>query len=159
MKLNVAKEVAALNKMATGELKARYAELFGEETRTGNRAWLVKRIAWRIQVVAEGDISERARRRAEELANDADLRVLPPADDQTESKPKTLPFSPDKRLPTPGTVITRQYKKQTLRVTVGKDDFEYEGESYPSLSAVAKKITGSHCNGFLFFGLTKGAKR
>lgn len=163
MKLNISKEVAALNKMATVELKTRYVELFGEAPRTGNRVWLVKRIIWRMQAVAEGDISERARRRAEELANDADLRVLPPANiDElaaTPETPKTLPFAPDKRLPAPGSVITRQYKKQTLRVAVRSDGFEYEGESYPTLSAVAKKITGSHCNGFLFFGLTKGAKR
>lgn len=163
MKLNIAKEVATLNKMATGELKARYAEVFGEATRTGNRPWLVKRIAWRIQALAEGDLSERARRRAEELANDADLRVVPPADNKltvAETKPrKTLPLAPDKRLPAPGSVIARKYKMQTLRVTVRANGFEYEGELYPSLSAVAKKITGSHCNGFLFFGLAKGGKR
>jgi hypothetical protein len=39
--------------------------------------WLVKRIAWRMQALAEGDLSERARRRAAELANDADLRLSP----------------------------------------------------------------------------------
>jgi len=163
MKLNIAKEVATLNKMATGELKARYAEVFGEATHSGNRVWMVKRIAWRLQAKAEGDLSERARQRAAELANDSDLRVVPPADANATVKSsmpsKALPFTRDKRLPAVGSAITRQYKGQTLRVVVRADGFEYDGESYPTLSAVAKRITGSHCNGYLFFGLTRGGKR
>src|SRR5262249_6209393 len=78
MHLNVGKEVAALQRMTVKDLRARYAEVFGEETPAHNKAWLVKRIAWRIQALAEGDLSERARRRAAELACDADLRLNPP---------------------------------------------------------------------------------
>jgi len=75
MHLNVGKEVAALQRMTVRELRERYAEVFGEETPADNKAWLVKRIAWRLQVLAEGDLSQRARRRAAELANDADLQL------------------------------------------------------------------------------------
>jgi hypothetical protein len=66
----------------------------------------------------------------------------------------------DKRLPPPGSVITRIYKGQTFQVRVLVAGFEFAGTTYPSLSAVAKAITGSHCNGFLFFNLTstKGTK-
>lgn len=64
MNLNVGKEVAALQRMTVRELRTRYAEVFGEVTRAGNKAWLVKRIAWRLQSLAEGDLSERARQRA-----------------------------------------------------------------------------------------------
>jgi hypothetical protein len=78
MALNVAREVAALQRHKAKDLRARYAEVFGETTRTMNRAWLVKRIAWRLQALAESDLSERARRRAAELANDAHLRLNPP---------------------------------------------------------------------------------
>jgi hypothetical protein len=78
MTVNVGKELAALQRLTIKELKARYADLFGELTNAANRAWLVKRIAWRLQALAEGDLSERARRRAAELANDADLRLSPP---------------------------------------------------------------------------------
>jgi hypothetical protein len=59
----------------------------------------------------------------------------------------------DPRLPSPGTQVTRKYKGRTLVVTVLPDGFEYDGERYKSLSAVAKAITGSHMNGFRFFGL------
>jgi hypothetical protein len=65
----------------------------------------------------------------------------------------TLRFPQDDRLPPPGTVITRKYKGEVLQVRVQPDGFEYEGAVYTSLSAVAKAITGSHCNGYLFFRL------
>ena len=83
MQVNVAKELAALEAMTVNELRAKYAQVFGEETRVGNKAWLVKRVIWRLQALAEGDLSERARRRAAELAQDADLRLSPPRQKQT----------------------------------------------------------------------------
>jgi hypothetical protein len=161
MSINVGKEVAALHRMAVKDLRTRYAEVFGEETRTGNKAWLVKRIAWRLQALAEGDLSERARRRAAELANDADIRLSPPkakpasqgAGERTQTT--SLRIKGDTRLPLPGTVIKREYKGETLQVKVLPKGFEFEGEVYKSLSAVAKAITGSHCNGYLFFRLNQ----
>src|SRR4051794_36268824 len=152
MSPNVARELAALQRLTLPQLRARYAEVFGETTNANNRVWLVKRLAWRLQALAEGDLSERARQRARELANDADLRLNPP---------KTIPLpvpaetpaprsQNDDRLPPAGTVLTRSYKGRVLQVKVLADGFEYDGQVYPSLSAVAKAITGSHCNGFLF---------
>ena len=161
MDLNVGKEVAALQRMTVKELRARYAEVFGEETLAQNRAWLVKRIAWRLQALAEGDLSERARRRAAELACDDDLRMYPPVPTPVavaEPEPaatatRTLPFKQDNRLPPPGTLLTREYKGRTYQVRVRPDGFDYDGQVYRSLSAVAKAITGSHCNGYFFFRL------
>jgi Protein of unknown function (DUF2924) len=66
MHVNVAKEVAVLRAMSVGELRVRYAEVFGEPARTGHKVWLIKRIVWRLQALAEGGLSERARRRAAE---------------------------------------------------------------------------------------------
>jgi hypothetical protein len=73
MTLNLARAVAALERLGVAALRRRFAELFGEPTRAGNKTWLVKRLAWRLQALAEGDLSERARQRAAELAQDADL--------------------------------------------------------------------------------------
>jgi hypothetical protein len=161
MPLNVGKEVAALQRLSTTELRAKYAEVFAEATAANNRPWLIKRIAWRLQALAEGGLSERARQRATELACDADLRLNPPrvkpvttAPERTQSA--VLPFAADGRLPPPGTILTRVYKGTTLRVTVLRHGFEFEGEVFGSLSAVAKAITGSHTNGYLFFRM--GAK-
>ena len=165
MAMNVGKEIAALHRMTVRELRLKYAEIFNDETRTGNKAWLVKRIAWRLQAMREGGLSERARQRAAELANDADIRMSPP-----KAKPAATPteqytvttsirFGNDERLPMAGTVLTRDYKGQKIQVRVLEGGFEYEGEVYRSLTAVAKKITGTHTNGFLFFRLQKEGVR
>ncbi len=155
MALNVTKEVAALKRMSVKELRDRYAVVFGDATVTGNKPWLVKRIAWRLQALAEGDLSARAKARAAELARDADLRLTPPRAKTAATEPRTITgtVTLDRRLPPPGSVITRRYKGSAIQVKVLADGFEFEGEVYGSLSAVAKAITGSHCNGFLFFRL------
>ena len=161
MNLNVGKELAALRRMSVNELRSRYADVFGEMTNTRHKDWLVKRVIWRIQATAEGDLSERARQRAAELANDADLRRRPPnpattaSDAPTAAKTAGLRNNTDSRIPLPATIITRVYKGETIQVKVLPRGFEYEGEVYKSLSAVAKKITGTNCNGYLFFNLTK----
>jgi len=165
MALNVAKEVAAMRMMTVPELRRKYVKVFGEECRSRHKRFLIKRIIWRMQANAEGDLTERARQRAEELANDADLRVQAPrrtnmtADDGTPraSVTGTVACPTDSRLPMPGNVLTREYKGRTVRVTVLQDGrFEYEGEAYRSLSAIAKAVTGSHWNGYYFFGLKNG---
>lgn len=162
MSLNVGKEVAALQRMTVRELRTRYAEVFGEETRASNKPWLVKRIAWRLQSLEEGDLSDRARQRAAELANDADVRLSPPKAKPTPTSASAkrtnataLIEKGSDRLPPPGTTLTREYKGQTLQIKVLQAGFEFDGEVYKSLSAVAKAITGQHCNGYHFFRLGK----
>jgi hypothetical protein len=157
-KPTLARELAALDRMTVLELRDKYATVFGEPAASGNRAWLVRRVGWRLQALAEGDLSERAKARAAELARDADIRLSPPADRPTpaaESARATAPAAAlDPRLPAVGTVLTRKYKGGVVRVKVQPDGLEYDGQLYGSLSAVAKAVTGSHCNGYLFFRLT-----
>src|SRR2546421_13105057 len=99
MHVNVPKEVAALKAMTVAELRVRYAQVFREATQVGHKTWLVRRIAWRLQALAEGDLSERARRRAAELANDADLRLLPPRSGQAIPNGKISRAKPDECAP------------------------------------------------------------
>lgn len=160
MSLNITKEVAALEQMTVGQLQDRYVEVFGEPVRTRHQRYLIRRIAWRLQANAEGGLSERALRRAEELAQDADVRLMPPRwatvanqEHPVGSSVVRVPVAKDPRLPPPGGQVTRQYKDRTITVTVLADGFEYLGERYRSLTAVAKAITGSHMNGFRFFKL------
>ena len=165
MSPEITREVAALERMTVGQLRTRYAEVFGEPTAANHKGWLVKRIAWRLQALAEGDLSERARRRAVELANDADLRMNPPKVKVMATEIAgpvvngTLTEKADDRLPPPGTVITRPYKGAVLQVKVLANGFGYQGEVYKSLSAVAKAVTGQHVNGFAFFRLAKEVAR
>ena len=158
MHLDLAAEIAALPRLRVSELRARFAVLFGESTPSHNKVWLVKRIAWRLQAQAEGDLSQRARQRAAELAADADLRLsAPPSDAMTATpdQPPALRVPADERLPRPGTILSRRYKGRTLQVEVLDHGFACDGQVYRSLSAVAKAVTGSHCSGHFFFGLAK----
>jgi hypothetical protein len=161
MSLNVGKELAVFERMTAKQLRTRYAEVFGEETRAHNRPWLIKRIAWRLQVLAEGDLSERARQRAAELACDADLRMSPPRVapvKHAESAPTRSGqpcIAADDSVLVPGSIISRDYKGQNYQVLVRPNGFEFDGEIYRSLSAIAKKITGQHCSGNYFFRLPK----
>jgi hypothetical protein len=117
---------------------------------------LIKRIVWRLQALAEGDLSERARKRAAELANDADLRLKPSKSAPVvSSNHASAPSSqqPDNRLPPAGQTLRRLYKGRIVHVRILPKGFEFEGMVHQSLSAVAKAITGSHTNGYLFFQL------
>ena len=168
MALNIDRELRRLRQMTVRELKEQYVEVFGEETRSCHKTFLVKRIAWRMQANEYGGLSERARRRAEELADDADLRIRAPkgfASEQGQQVPdaphertttRTFKPSRDSRLPMPGTVLTREYNGSTVAVMVLADGFQHEGQVYRSLTAVARAVTGAHWNGFHFFGLGKG---
>ena len=159
MPLDVAQELTTLRGLTIGELRHKYAELFGEPTRTGNKVWLVRRLVWRLQALAEGGLSERARQRASELAHDADLRLSPPRTSKNVATASNdslrLGLRGKHRLPPPGTVLVRPYKGQTLQVRVLAKGFAHEGKTYRSLSAVAKAITGSHCSGHLFFHINE----
>ena len=154
---NIQATITTLERMTVAQLQAKYLEVFGEPSRSGNRGFLIKRIGWRIQSQAEGSLSERAKRRAEELARDADIRTTIPKARETEARAMKqtvkVPTAHD-RLPIPGTILTRKYRGQQIEVKVLANGFEHEGQTYRSLSAVAKVVTGSHWNGLLFFGLT-----
>jgi len=160
------KEIQGLSRMTVGELREKYLDVFGEETRSYHKEFLRKRIAWRVQALAEGDLSERARRRAEELANDADLRIRTTRDPaergSADVKKRTVTSwasgSGDPRLPLAGTLLAREFQGRDIVVKVLDNGFEFDGRRYKSLSAIAKEVTGSKWNGFLFFGLTSEEK-
>ena len=161
MAMDIDTEWAGLHRLSVPQLRERYAEAFGEPTTGNNKPWLIRRIAWRLQERAEGGLSERAKRRALELADDGDLRVIPARPgSQPNPRPSALPepTSSDPRVPPVGSALTRTYKGKVLEVNVLADGFEYRGVIFRSLSAVAKEITGSHLNGFAFFGLTGGKR-
>ena len=157
------RDIESLRELPMKELKARYRELFGEHSPSSNRAHLFRRVAWRLQARAEGDLSERARQRAALLADDADLRLRAPRKfwselaepgeaRQTPAGPQRAPGR-DPRLPAPGTVLRRTYRGQAVEVKVLNRGFEHNGNKYGSLSAIALQVTGTRWNGFAFFGL------
>ncbi len=93
------------------------------------------------------------------MATESDVRLTAPRPRPIapggETATAPIEFPKDDRLPMPGAIITRRYKNQTIEVRVLPKGFEYEGEIYRTLSAVAKKVTGTHWNGFGFFNLVE----
>jgi hypothetical protein len=143
-------QMAQLRALNASALRTKYRELFGEESRSRSRQVLFRRVAWRVQALAEGDLSERARRRALEIANDADLKIQGSRNDV----PGELnPAIRDRRLPPIGTLLRRQHGNSVIEVKVLPQAFECQGRQYRSLSALASELTGTRWNGFVFFGL------
>ncbi len=144
-------EIAALRQLTVGELRERYHELFGEETRCRNKDYLFKRIAYRLQELKHGGLSERARARAEALAEDTPLRRRAPKDGSYDEV--LVAATRDLRLPPTGTVLRRAHAGVEHEVTVLESGFEYRGKRYSNLSSIAREITGTRWNGYGFFSL------
>jgi hypothetical protein len=161
MNNNIRAQIDEVQHMTVGALREKYRAVFGEESRSNHKQFLIRRIAWRLQELAEGGLSERARQRALEIANDADLRIRAPKGFLDEAKGERtvaskLHPSKDSRLPSIGTELTRKYKGQQIIVRILEDGFEYDGRRFRSLSAIATEVTGTRWNGFLFFGIDAG---
>ena len=154
-------EIDQLRHLKAAALRVKYQELFGAETRSSNTQFLFRRIAWRLQARAEGDLSERARRRASEIADDTELRLRAPRDfaarlrAQSVQPPAGARRQRDSRLPPAGAILSRVYRGQSVVVHVRDDGFEYQGQHYRSLSAIARQATGTRWNGLAFFRLTE----
>jgi hypothetical protein len=154
-------EIDGLAALGTPALKAKYVEAFGERSRSGNAAFLRKRIAWRLQARAMGGLSERARRRAKELADEADVRVRAPSPSQqrrSSGAPRDGSADAsrrrrDPRLPPVGELLVREFRGMPVAVRVLEDGFEYQGRRYASLSTIACEAAGTRWNGYRFFEL------
>ncbi len=103
---------------------------------------LVPLLAYKLQEQAFGGLKPEVKRRLRELA----------AGLHRDSK-KTAAQRRDPLRIKPGTRLIRQWEGKTYHVTVGEAGFEYNGERYKSLSAIARLITGTRWSGPLFFGL------
>ena len=154
--------IEGLHNLNVAALKTRYRELFGDESKSSNKQFLFRRIAWRLQAKVEGDLSERAHRRASEIADDADLRTRAPQAFSPNNVPVIAPSTIDRsqpqrdwRLPAPGALLTRRLDDRQIVVKVLEAGFEYESRRYRSLSAIAREVTGTRWNGLLFFGLAE----
>src|SRR5207244_8725058 len=102
-------EIDRLEHQTVGELQQKYREVFGQESRSNHKQFLRRRIAWRLQANAQGDLSERARQRALALAQDAELRVRAPESFLRACATPAAMRRRDARLPAPGTLLKRPY--------------------------------------------------
>jgi hypothetical protein len=152
-------EIESLRHMTVGQLKDKYRKIFGEASRSNHKQFLFRRVAWRIQANALGGLSERARQRAFEIADDADLRIRAPKNflegelDPSRTTETRVAPTEDPRLPMPGSMLVRRYRGKDIVVRVREDGFEYDGQVHRSLSSAVRAATGTPWNGFTFFGL------
>ena len=111
--------IESLRRASLTGLRQQYREVFQEEARSRHREHLFRRIAWRLQALAEGDLSERARRRAHEIANDADLRINAPRDFFTVAGERvgTVPFG--SRLAADGAQLEADASEQAILTRMG----------------------------------------
>ena len=145
-------EIMALKNAPAKELQKRYKELYGEDSTGTHKTYLWRKIAYKLQEQEYGSLSAKAKGKLKALIEEFD-----PINNKALRPDKPAPCHPsiskDKRLPIPGTVITKEYKNAKYRVKVLEKGFEYNGKIYKTLSAIAKEITGAHWNGYLFFNL------
>lgn len=157
-------EIDSLPALTVNELREKFGEVLGYASKSRNRQFLLRKITWGIQAREWGDICPAARKRAHDLADLRHLRVRMPRDaemglpdaDGTLVVRKKLKLSRDPRIPMPGCLLTKDWDKKRIEVRVLEGGFEFEDRRYRSLSAIAREITGTNWNGFLFFGLGGG---
>ena len=133
--------LAALKTASTPDLKQQWRELFAAEPPPYNRRFLETRLAYRVQELAYGGLKPETIRRLEELG------------EQLDGGNPVLRRIRGDDMPITGTRLVREYQGVDHSVTVLHDGFEYQGRPYQSLSAIARAITGTRWNGWLFFGL------
>jgi hypothetical protein len=138
-------QLAALKTAPVASLKQKWRDLFDREPPPYNRRFLESRLAYRIQELTYGGLSEETLERLDALADELDGK--PCRRSALDSRPIA------------GTRLIREWKGIEHCVTVRHADFEYQGCPYKSLSAVAKHITGTQWNGLVFFGLKNTRKR
>ncbi|MFA5337653.1 MAG: DUF2924 domain-containing protein [Candidatus Omnitrophota bacterium] len=149
-------QIMELKEKSLAELRAKYEELFpGQKAPSNNKVFLWRKIAYRLQELEYGGISAETQSKIQQLIQQYDPinnKTLRP-DNIPENHPKKSSLRRDKRLPIPGTVITKEYKGTKLQVKILEPGFEYNNKVYKSLTAIAKEVTGAHWNGYLFFNL------
>ena len=148
---SILEQILALKEAPLADLQKKYSELFdGKKAPSNNKTYLWQRIAYRIQELQYGALSEEAKDKVKVIAEEYDPinnKVLRPDASKRHKSWR------DSRLPVPGTIINKIYKGQDILVKVLDMGFEYNGKVYKTLTKVAKEITGSHWNGFGFFNL------
>jgi len=134
--------LAALKTTPTVDLKQQWRDLFDSEPPPFNRRYLESRLAYRIQELAYGGLKPETIRRLERLGEELD---------GGDRKKRGMRLDRDR--PITGTRLLREWQSVEQIVTVTADGFEWQGRPYKSLSAIARAITGTRWNGWVFFGL------
>ena len=143
---SVLRQLAMLQSMDIGQLREKWLDLFGAAPPDYKRQFLIKRLAWRIQELFYGGLSESSKDRLRQVAQDDPVASVTRNIPQERKQESSL---------LPGTRFVRIWNGARHEVSVQEDGFEYRGRIFASLSAVAREITGTRWNGKIFFGMKK----
>ena len=142
MRASVAARVLALPNSTRGELEEQWRALWGgDPPRHGSREFLIRAVAYGIQAQAFGGLDAKT------------LHLLRKANGPNGGRPK-----PRRSRLGKGSKLYREWHGETHEVLVLDKGFAWRGETYSSLSSIARAITGAHWNGWAFFGLKRGTK-
>jgi hypothetical protein len=126
------------------ELRREWRRLYHNDPPRISRDLLILGLAYRLQEIEHGGLGNATLRKLQTLA-------------KTLRNTGRVGPTPGLSLK-PGARLVREWHGRTHTVTVTEDGFEHAGISYPSLSTIAKKITGTHWSGPRFFGLLAKGK-
>lgn len=146
----VLQQVTAIQRMSLSALRERWKVLMGADPpRAYKPEQLVRRLAYRVQELHYGGLSQTAQRKLAEIA-----------DRDEDRRKRRRPGRQMRDMPATGTRFVREWHGQEHIVTATHDGgFEFSGQRYRTLTAVAKVITGQHLNGRRFFGLYRCGRR
>ena len=149
---DVLRRVAELPNLPYASLKQQWRDLFGTEPPNYSAPMMVRRLAWRIQEIAYGGLTDWATNELAERVKGERLDADGPGAARKARKKRRT------SLPAPGTRLVREWEGERHEVTVLRGGrLEYEGRAFRSLTSVAYAITGGHRNGPRFFGLREMA--
>ena len=143
---SVLRQLAMLQSMSLEQLRDKWLDLYGAEPPQYKKQFLIKRLAYRIQELFYGGLSEQAKAHLRQAAlNDPVATVKSRIPEERKTNDTILP----------GTRLVRIWNDQRFEVIAQTQGYQYDGRIFKSLSAVAREITGTRWNGKVFFGLKK----
>ena len=153
MTTSVVKQIADLQRMTLPELHDRWRQLMGGEPPRYRREFVIRRLAYRLQELMHGGLSDAARDRMDRILDEEGY-------DEIASQRRDPRRARTRRdTPVLGTRLIREWNGGSYEVTVADGGYEFEGRLYRSLTAVTKVITGAHWNGRSFFGVSPRSRK
>jgi hypothetical protein len=151
MSTGTSAHIVELQQQPMRDLQQRWRDLIGTDPPRYNRSFLIRRLAYRLQELAYGGLSQAARAKMEELLAQAGC------DELGSPRVKKQIVRGRREMPITGTRLIREWNGQPHEVIAVQGGFAYRGRRYRSLTAVAELITGTHWNGPAFFGVRASA--
>ncbi len=156
--ISVDQQLAELSTLDLQDLRVRWRKLLRTQPPALQRTLLLRLLAYRLQARGYGDLDRESVRYLNRVARESQRPKAEPGRRNAKAPPSVPPVPPSKRLKL-GTLLAREFNGTMHRVTVTEEGFAWQGNTYSSLSEIARLITGTRWNGPRFFGLRDKVER